>query len=88
MSRRPPRGFDQSLIDLEATRRRARVSDHAVVRFLERAQGFPIELIRQSILRDEVVGALALGATSVTVDGLTYRLAEDRVVNVLKAGDR
>lgn len=47
------------------------VSDHAVLRYLERVSGVDVEAIRHAIGVQVALGA-ALGASGVSVDGLTY----------------
>lgn len=47
------------------------VSDHAVLRYLERVGGIDVEALRQAIGARTAVAA-ALGASGVSVDGLTY----------------
>lgn len=55
------------------------VSDHAVLRWLERVQGLDIEAARKRIRR-EVALAVKLGASSTTVDGIVFHLSGDTVV--------
>lgn len=57
--------FDGATVNLRRTRKRARVTDHAVLRYLERVMEVPVEQIRRQILTDGVVLAMALGAQSV-----------------------
>ncbi|TXH51319.1 MAG: hypothetical protein E6Q97_18670 [Desulfurellales bacterium] len=52
------------------------VSDHAVVRYLERVMGFDFAPIRDEILAKVNEGALA-GARRINVDGFTYQLTKD-----------
>lgn len=65
-------------------RPRTRVSDHAIVRYLERAQGLDIEALRVEIGRRVERGA-ELGATGVSIDGLHYVIAGGVVVTVERA---
>lgn len=57
-------------------RPRVRVSDHAVVRYLERVGGFDIERLRAEIARRVEAGVKA-GACGVTIDGYSYRIRVD-----------
>ena len=59
------------------------VSDHAVLRYLERAGGFEIEALRQAIA-GRVARTVLPGAHSVVIDGLRYlvRKGPDGVVVV------
>ena len=57
-------------------RPRTAVSDHAIVRYLERVEGFDIAALRQTIAR-RVDYAASLGATAVIIDGFRYVFAVD-----------
>ena len=59
-----------------AKRPRTRVSDHAVLRYLERVQGFDIEALRSAIGR-RVEAAAETGATAVVIEGFAYQLRPD-----------
>jgi uncharacterized protein YlxW (UPF0749 family) len=58
------------------------VSDHAVVRYLERAMGFDIDAVRDAILTDLVKSAMAAGVVSVTQDGVKLVIRDNRVITV------
>jgi hypothetical protein len=60
----------------------APVTDHAVLRWLERVQGVDIEAIRQRIWKT-CEPAVKAGATCVRVDGVKYELANGKVVTVV-----
>lgn len=64
-----------------------RVTNHAILRYLERAHGLDIELIRRHIAGRCATGA-QLGAIAVTVDSVKFVLeanaADTAVVTVLK----
>lgn len=68
------------------TRATISITDHAVLRYLERGAGIDIERVRRGI-RNKVAGGVNLGAKSVTVDGFGYRIECDRVVTVVPAND-
>ncbi|MGD9862553.1 MAG: hypothetical protein AB7S99_05005 [Pseudodonghicola sp.] len=51
-----------------------RVTDHAVLRYLERVEGMDIERIRREIGR-KVDLAVELGASAAIVDGMAYQLS-------------
>ena len=57
------------------------VTDHAVLRYLERLHGLDIEAVRAEIATTVWRAALA-GATGVRHDGLIYRLQDGVVVTV------
>jgi hypothetical protein len=64
---------------------RLRVSDHAVLRYLERQIGIDVDLIRAEIAQHVAVG-IALGASKVKACGLEFRIIDDTVVTVTKMG--
>ena len=68
-----------------------RVSDHAVLRYLERVGGFEIEKLRQAMAARVALSA-TLGAHTVLIDGhrfvLKDAMGEVVVATVLDAGDR
>lgn len=73
---------------------RTAVSDHAVIRHLERVQGLPVETLRQQIGR-RVDAALSRcghlgGANRVVIDGFVYRIDPDSgvVVTIFESGPR
>lgn len=57
-------------------RPRTVVSDHAIVRYLERVEGFDIAELRLTIAR-RVDYAASLGASAVVVEGFRYVFAAD-----------
>lgn len=57
--------FKGRSIDLRQIRGQARVTDHAVLRYMERVMGVPVEKIRQAMLTDNVLLAMAMKAPSV-----------------------
>lgn len=65
-------------------RPRISVTDHAVVRYLERVEGMDVERLRIEIGRI-VERAAGLGANGVIVDGYRYVLADQAVTTVLTA---
>jgi hypothetical protein len=58
-------GFDGEPLNLRKVRRRASVTDHALLRYMERVLDIPVEQIRRSILTDAVVLGMAMKALSV-----------------------
>jgi hypothetical protein len=63
-----------------------RVSDHALLRYVERVMGIDVEAIRSDILTDGVKAALRTGATGITVNGVKM-VAKDGVVVTVLADD-
>lgn len=62
-----------------------RVSDHAVLRYLERAHGLDVEAVRRH-LAGRVATGVRLGAIAVTVESVKLLLREDVVVTVVRPG--
>ncbi len=60
------------------------VTDHALIRYLERVVGVDVERYRRDVA-DRVASAVALGATAVVSDGFRYTLAESAVTTVKRA---
>ena len=65
-----------------------RVSDHALLRFIERAGGLDVETLRTALegsLKRGVTAANAIGSTDVVIvaDGLTYIIKNNVVVTIL-----
>ena len=58
-----------------------RVTDHAVLRYLERAMEFEIEKVREHIAR-LCEGAAAIGAACIRVDGLRYEIRNNTVITI------
>lgn len=66
---------------------RVRVSDHAVLRYLERGLCVDIEGLRRRIGR-RADRADAAGASAIVIDGLRYRVVEGCLVTVEPANVR
>ena len=65
-----------------------RISDHAMLRYVERVMGIDVEAIRTEILTDHVKSALRTGATGVTVNGVKMVAKDGCIVTVLAEGMR
>ena len=66
---------------------RLQVSDHAVLRYMERAMGLDIEALRQELER-KVDAAARAGACGLTVDGVNFRIVDGVVTTVLELNKR
>lgn len=79
---------DLALIRLELEDRRKRdamvptVTDHALLRYIERVHGVDIEAIRAAILTPVVVTAIKNGAAAVRSDECRYTIKDMSVVTV------
>lgn len=58
------------------------VSDHALVRYIERVLGLDVEHLRREIGRRVDRGA-GMGATGVEIDGFVYKMQEGTVTTVM-----
>ena len=61
------------------------VSDHALIRYLERVQGFDLERFRKEI-SEIVTGAARAGATQVSHSGFTYCIRDSSTVTTIIPG--
>ena len=61
----------------------AHVTDHALIRYLERVQGIDIEAMKTAILTDDIRAAMLMGATRFSQDGVTYILESNSIVTIL-----
>lgn len=68
-------------------RARIRVSDHALMRYIERKLGIGLDPFRREI-EAIVADAYAVGARSIKKDGLEYRLSPDGTVVTVTPYDR
>ena len=59
------------------------ITDHAVIRYLERVKGIDVEAVRAEIA-DVVRRGVIHGAQSVLLDGMRYRLEGHHVVTVIE----
>jgi hypothetical protein len=64
------------------------VSDHAVLRYMERVHGIDVEQLRGLILTETVEKAIRAGASAVRVDGMTYVIKGATIVTVLGSEQR
>lgn len=67
--------------------RRKIISDHAVVRYMERKYGADFDIVRQEMYCPDLQTAIAQGARSFTRDGVKFILYDKKVVTVVPGGD-
>lgn len=60
------------------------VTDHAILRLLERKYGIDIDKIKQEILCPEVMSALKVGAKKLKHGGMEYILDKGLVITIIK----
>lgn len=80
------RGFNGAVLDLSEARARVVVTDHAVLRWLERVEHVDIAAVRRRIVSEAVLQAMAMGATSVRGDGFKLVIQNFTVITTLPAG--
>ncbi|KQZ65868.1 hypothetical protein ASD67_01905 [Sphingopyxis sp. Root1497] len=61
------------------------VTDHAVLRYIERKYGFDIDAIRKEMLTPQVKAAMKVGAKGIKVDGGTFKLNGTAIVTYVRA---
>lgn len=66
----------------EPSKEPLRVTDHACLRYLERAMGLNVEVVREHILQI-CSGPAAFGAVSVRTEGVKFEIAGGAVITVL-----
>lgn len=59
------------------------VSDHAVLRYLERHYNFDVEGIRKEILTPERIASIKAGATSISVNNIKFIIDNNTVITAL-----
>lgn len=62
-----------------------RVTEHAVLRYLERGMGLDVEAIRKRII-DICEGPAAIGAACVRAEGLRFEILNGAVITVSPGG--
>jgi len=67
---------------VDALKKEPRVSDHAVVRYLERIYGFSFEDVRKELLTPVVIAAMAAGVDTVKTAKGKLKIRENCVVTV------
>lgn len=65
----------------------AQVSDHAVLRYLERVRGINIQAIRNEILTPQRVELMALGCKTIKGNGYELVIKNYTVITVLNTKD-
>lgn len=64
--------------------RRPHITDHALLRYLERVIGIDVEAHRREV-ENRVRRAVDLGACGLVKDGFRYRISDDRITTVVAA---
>lgn len=61
-----------------------KVSDHALMRYLERIIGIDIDSIRKGILTPEVVSSIKSGAKKIRSNGFVFLIKDGTIATILK----
>lgn len=66
------------------------ISDHALLRYMERVQGIDVLKLKDDLLKryPTVGAALKSGATSITVDGISFVMKNGVVTSVIEGSTR
>lgn len=80
-------------IDAELARRlrpvlEPRLSDHALLRFLERVLKIDVKELRTRILTPTIIDAIKAGASAVTVEGVKFVVEDNVIVTTLGADQK
>ena len=67
---------------LDEPNKKPTVSEHAVVRYMERVMGFDIESLREKILTPTVMDAMKCGATKVKADNMTVWIKGNEITTI------
>lgn len=67
--------------------RKIRITDHAVLRYLERVRGFDVEAVRREIAASCAVAADHPSASSVLSNGFRFIIKADAVITVTAQHD-
>jgi hypothetical protein len=65
-----------------------RITDHALLRYVERVFGIDIDAVRREILTDGVAKGIELGASTITVNGIQFRVKDRSIVTVIGADQK
>ena len=60
-----------------------RITDHALLRYVERIFRIDVDAVRREILTDGVAKCIELGASTITVNGVQFRVKDRSIVTVI-----
>ncbi len=69
--------------ELSAYAEDVRVSDHAVLRYIERVLGFDVGKIRKDILTPEREGFIRAGASKININGVVFVVKDKTIVTTI-----
>lgn len=70
-------------IAIKDSKKEPEVTDHALIRYLERVNGFDVEGFRRNILTPALIGAIKSGAQRYKSDGIEFAINGNKVVTVV-----
>ena len=73
----------QELAQRKRTPAEPRMSDHALLRYIERVCEIDVEEIRQSIMTPGVIEGIKMGCSKVKKDGVEFRVQNNTIVTVI-----
>ena len=59
------------------------ITDHALLRYVERVFGIDVDAVRRQILTDGIAKCIELGASTITVNGIQFRVKDRSIVTVI-----
>jgi hypothetical protein len=62
-----------------------RLSDHALLRYLERVKGVDVQAARREIMTPSIITAIKAMATTVTVNGARFLVKDGAIVTIMEA---
>jgi uncharacterized protein YlxW (UPF0749 family) len=69
---------------IDDAHRQPRVSDHAVIRYLERKYGFSFDRVRAEILTPDRASAINAGATGISHEGVRFLVRDKTITTVVE----
>lgn len=63
------------------------ISDHAVLRYIQRKMGFDLDAIRAEIMTPTVYYAIKAGACKVTIEGYSYMVSKEGCITTIIGPD-
>lgn len=72
---------------LENVFERVKISDHALVRYLERVHGIDMDVLRRRLLTDQRARMILRGAKKIKADGFDMIVENNTVVTIHGGGD-
>jgi len=64
------------------------ITDHALLRYVERVFGIDVDAVRRQILTDGVAKCIELGASTITVNGIQFRVKDRSIVTVIGSNQK